>query len=303
MSQINKTELTYDSDGYSIAANMYTPQGKPGEKFPALVLLHPFGAVKEQSMDLYAKAFAEKGFVTLAYDRRNMGKSSGKIRQYEDSRGGAVLDCKNAVTYLSTLDNVDSDKISVFGLCAGGGYAVASFCLDKRIKACATASAADLGDFIRSIPKEQLDQILVQAGENRNEIAKGGEPKYLPILPERKEDITKDTPELMSGGHDYYLTPRGRHPNQVNRCAIIAYDDMIGYDSYSHMEFKDERPLLLIAGENASTLKYSQQAYDKASEPKEIFVVENKGHFDFYDYQVDLAVDKATEFYKKHLKL
>jgi hypothetical protein len=52
-----------------VAGNLFIPKGSPeNTKFPAIVIGHPMGAVKEQSSNLYAQKLAEQGFVTLALD-------------------------------------------------------------------------------------------------------------------------------------------------------------------------------------------------------------------------------------------
>lgn len=48
--------------------------------------------------------------------------------------------------YLERLDFVDSDRISVVGICAGGGYAVAAAKTDYRLKSLATSSMVNIGD-------------------------------------------------------------------------------------------------------------------------------------------------------------
>ena len=40
-----------------------------------------------------------------------------------------------AVDYLSNLENVDSEKIGIIGICGWGGYALQTACIDTRIKA------------------------------------------------------------------------------------------------------------------------------------------------------------------------
>lgn len=56
--------------GMNIAANLIMPKDQcQGRKCKAIVIGHPFAAVKEQAANLYATKLAEKGFVTLAFDQ------------------------------------------------------------------------------------------------------------------------------------------------------------------------------------------------------------------------------------------
>jgi uncharacterized protein len=55
--------------GTTIVANLFKPaKFDAGREYPAVIVTHPFGGVKEQTAGLYAQHLAEQGFITLAYD-------------------------------------------------------------------------------------------------------------------------------------------------------------------------------------------------------------------------------------------
>src|SRR5690606_41741031 len=63
------------------AGNLFLPRDrKPGARYPAIVVGHPMGAVKEQSSNLYAQKLAEQGFAALAIDLPFWGESEGRPR-------------------------------------------------------------------------------------------------------------------------------------------------------------------------------------------------------------------------------
>ena len=62
------------------------------------------------------------------------------------------------------------------------------------------------------------------------------------------------------------------------------------------------RPILLIAGENAHSRYFSEDAYKAAAEPKELMIIPNAVHVDLYDKIDVIPLDKLTTFFIQNLK-
>jgi dipeptidyl aminopeptidase/acylaminoacyl peptidase len=61
--------VEFKNNDITMSGNVYYPKGfSEGQKYPAIVVVHPGGGVKEQAAGLYAQKLAEQGFVTLAFD-------------------------------------------------------------------------------------------------------------------------------------------------------------------------------------------------------------------------------------------
>jgi fermentation-respiration switch protein FrsA (DUF1100 family) len=63
----------------------------------------------------------------------------------------------------------------------------------------------------------------------------------------------------------------------------------------------DPRPILFVTGEHAHSRYYSEDAYERAAEPKELYVVPNAGHVDLYDKTDLIPFDKLEAFFNEHL--
>ena len=83
MSKISFANSNNPSIAMSAVINL--PEGfDESRRYPAIVVSHPGGGVKEQTAGTYARKLAEQGFVTIAFDRSYQSESGGDIRQLEN---------------------------------------------------------------------------------------------------------------------------------------------------------------------------------------------------------------------------
>ncbi len=130
------------------------------KKYPAIVITHPGGGVKEQCSSLYAWNLAKNGYVTIAFDASHQGESEGLPRYLEDP-ASRVEDIRSAIDYLVTLLYVDEEKIGAMGICAGGGYTMNAIQTEYRIKAAAGISTWDVGDSAKNgFPGVNIENFL-----------------------------------------------------------------------------------------------------------------------------------------------
>ena len=164
--------------GIELAADMYMPKDASG-KLAAIAVSGPFGAVKEQCSGLYAQHMAERGFLTIAFDPSFTGESGGEPRRMA-SPDINTEDFLAAVDFLSTLDNVDPERIGIIGICGWGGMAVNAAALDPRIKATVASTMYDMskvneeGYFKSEDTKEQRMEKRKAMAAQRTEDYKAG---------------------------------------------------------------------------------------------------------------------------------
>lgn len=61
--------------GMEVTGTLFTPRNmEAGKKYDALIVGHPFAAVRQQAADLYATKMAEAGFVALSFDQSFWGR-------------------------------------------------------------------------------------------------------------------------------------------------------------------------------------------------------------------------------------
>ena len=82
---------------------------------------------------------------------------------------------------------------------------------------------------------------------------------------------------------EYYRTPRAQHERSINQFPFISFDRIIEFTAFDLVDKLLTQPVLFIAGSEAGTLWQSENAYERALEPKDIHIVEGANHFDMYD--------------------
>jgi len=103
---------------------------------------------------------------------------------------------------------------------------------------------------------------------------------------------------------DYYKTPRGFHERSVNSTTGWTVTNPMSFMNMpllTNIEEISPRPVLLIAGENAHSLYFSEDAYAAATEPKELMIIAGADHVDLYDQMDVIPFDRLQAFFVDHL--
>ncbi|WP_064711488.1 alpha/beta hydrolase [Rhizobium bangladeshense] len=288
--------------GINLVADMYVPKSiDASQRHPALIVGHPYGGVKEQTSGLYAQTMAERGFITIAHDASYNGESGGQPH-FISSPEAVVEDFSAGVDFLGLDPRVDRNRIGIIGVCASGAFALAAAQIDPRMKAVATVSMYDMGGAKWAWKGEEMKaeariDMLAKIGEQRWAEAAGAQKQY-GALP---EILTPETDAITREFFDYYRTPRGAHPRATTAMTVSGDPSYLHFRPFDHVDMISPRPVLLIAGENAHSRFFSEQAIEKAAEPKELFIVPGAGHVDLYDKADLIPWDKLKSFFDQHL--
>lgn len=283
---------------------LFTPKDMDRSKhYPAVIVGHPMGAVREQSANLYAQKMAEQGFVTLTADLSFWGGSEGMPRNAVDPTMYAET-FSAAADYLDTLPFVDREHIGVIGICGSGSYAVAEAKIDPRLKAIATVSMYDMGKATRSGLREsqtlaQRKAILEEAAARRGREYAGAPAVYTSGTPEH---VDENSPAVAREFYDYYRTSRGASDRTNTHPLLTSNVKLMNFYPFNDIDTISPRPLLFIAGTDAHSREFSEDAYRLAAEPKELVLVPNAGHVDLYDRVDVIPWQTLFDFFHKYLK-
>ena len=306
--------------GIELAGHLYLPEGYAAQKTAAIIVAGPFGAVKEQAAGLYAQQFASMGFVSLAFDPSFGGESGGEVRNTA-SPDIFTEDYSAAVDYVGLLNHVDRERIGAVGICGLSGMAITAAGTDTRIKAVATLSMYDMSrdmsrghmDYYTEKQRMEIKQYLseqrwrdAESGTyalGNHEIGFDEADNLLAAAMEVPEELPEGADPAFAAFFQYYAK-RARHPRAVNFVTSWTATMPVSFWNFPLMTNIKEvspRPILLIAGENAHSRYYSEDAYAAAQEPKELVIVPGADHVDLYDNFDKIPFDKLETFFKSNL--
>lgn len=299
-------KVTFPNRNINIVGNLYFPKDfDVSKRYAAIVVGHPLGGVKEQTAGLYAEKLAGKGYITLAFDASYQGESGGEPRFLEDPEV-RTEDFRAAADFITKREFVDPNKVGVLGICGGGGFAIHAAQTEHRFKAVATVSMVDGGDLRRNgvngVLTPTIQKRLDEVAQQRIIEAKGGPIRYNNYVANSKEEIPANASPMYIEGYDYYRVTH-KQLTAPNKYIFTSLDKLINFTALNHVELISPRPLLLIAGNKADTYYFSQQAYERAKEPKELFTVDGATHIQLYyrSEYVELIINKLNDFYGKNL--
>ena len=291
--------------GITLAADMYIPKNAEG-KLPAIAVSGPYGAVKEQSSELYAQAMAERDFLTIAFDPSFTGESGGSPR-YVASPDINTEDFSAAVDFLSVQENVDPEKIGIIGICGWGGMAINAAAMDTRIKATAAMTMYDMtrvnanGYFdsedtsdARFEKKKAMSAQRTVDYKNGTYALAGGVVDPLP----------EDAPQFVKDYYAYYKTERGYHPRSLNSNSGWNVTSSLSFMNMPILQYSHEirSAVLLIHGEKAHSCYFSRDAFEKLTgDNKELLIIPGAVHTDLYDRLDVIPFDKMESFFRQYM--
>jgi fermentation-respiration switch protein FrsA (DUF1100 family) len=296
-----KEKIQFRSDGLTLAGNVYKPENfNASKKYLAIVTGGSMTSVKEQMAGFYAEKFAEKGFITLAFDYRNYGESEGQPRQFEDPKL-KLKDLESAVTYLLSLPYVQS--VGALGVCTSGGNVAYLAADDKRIKAAAVvaahmADASILHSLYGSMGKD-VDSLRKAGVEARKHYELTGENKMILAY-----STTDKTASHVGSFLEYYddKTRGGGVKEWKNGFSVMSWETWLDFDPVSKAQ-NITIPFMMFHGDRCALPDNAKKFYNALKGKKEL-LWDDVDHTDHYDRPnvVNPIVDKASEFFSNNLK-
>jgi uncharacterized protein len=285
-----KKSVQFYSESHKIEADIYMPESYAKDrKWPAIILCHGFAGIKEILLPSYASEFAKNGFISLVFDHRGFGDSQGvRGRLIPEEQ---IADIRNAITYLTTVEEVDENNIHLWGTSFGGANAICVAAIDKRVKSLVVQLAFANGERVikgklNEEERKKLDNVLKKAWEKY--VTKN---KILGLSPNQ---ILKD-----SESQEFYSKVEEQYPKVKTKIPFFTLKHIIEHKPENHIS-NVSAPILLIAAEKdiACPVEESQILYEKANHPKKLHILKDTKHYEVYEgANLKNTTQKAVEWF------
>jgi dipeptidyl aminopeptidase/acylaminoacyl peptidase len=287
--------VSFQSDGHKLSGLIELPPGlKPGERRPAVVLLHGFGGSKDGAQGEWASgALTQWGYVILRFDFRGCGESEGergRIICLEQ-----VTDASNALTYLASRPEVDPQRIAFCGGSLGAAVAIYTAGSDSRVAAVISQGGWGHGErkfrMQHSTPEawNAFMKKLVDGVRHRDKTGKSMMVPRFDIVP---------IPERLRA----FLKPDSimEFPAETPLSMLLFQpDEMIANIA--------PRPVLLLhaARDSVTPTNESIELFKRAKLPVELHLIDGADHFMFAEANprvVTLVKDWLDRYFPVHPK-
>jgi uncharacterized protein len=298
-------DVEFQSEGTTCRGWLYRPEG--AGPFPAVALAGGWCYVRELVMPYYAEAFAAAGIAALVFDYRNLGVSDGDLRQHLDP-WAQVRDYRNALSFLERHDEVDADRLGVWGISYSGGHALILGATDPRVK-CLVSQIPVIDGYENmrrvhsAIGYRRLWQEILTDRALRYD--KPGERLYIPhATAEPAQDLgTWPFPETY---HTFRALRETEAPLYQNRSTVESVDLLLDYDVLPFVRRIYDTPSLMIVAEADDLTLWDLEIGAFNAIPtvkKELVTLPHTTHMTLYSDQAKLqtAAGHATSWFTGHL--
>ncbi len=271
--------VTFASDGLNLSGVVHVPDDyRPGERRPAIIMMHGFGANKNGGPEWICRQFAAWGYVALRFDYRGCGDSEGERGRVIPAE--EVADARNAVTYMAARPDVDPAAIALCGSSLGGGVAVQAAGLDPRVAAVIVENGVANGErMIRSMHSAEFVGQIPRAARRY---------RRAPRAHRHGEDDSSlryfRNAESVAG-----------QPDLERSLMQFTGETAIGFFMFRPEEFVARigpRPLLILHSSTDTVTNY-EEAFSlvrRAKPPVELHLLDGPTHFMFVDADPRVAL-------------
>jgi hypothetical protein len=289
-------QIYFFSEGVRLVGMVYYPEDlRAGDRRTGIVLCHGYTGVQDLYLPDTARAMTAAGYIAMTFDYKGWGDSAGpRSRLAPYSR---VADAQAALTFLSTVPEVDPDRLALYGTSYGGATVVWVAAIDRRAKCIVSVVGVGHGGrWMRSVRRpDEWHDLLERSVQDRARRALQGDSEFV----NREEILLPDRQSASLAAE-----ARRNNPAAVNTIPLEYIDDTLQFHAEWVVDKIAPRPVLFIAsdGDRLVPSEESVQLHARAGEPKKLVVLKGYGHYEVYTEPAFTQVMAATlAWYREHL--
>jgi dienelactone hydrolase len=210
---MERRDVRFSSGGEQCAAWLYAPD-TPGPH-PIVVLAHGFGGVRTARLWAFAERFAAAGMAAIVFDYRHFGDSGGEPRQLLDI-GLQLDDWRAAVAFARGLEEVDPQRVILWGTSFSGGHVAVLAAEDHRV-----AAAISQGPFLdglwalRAAGPRNILRLTVAGVRDEVRRLRGRPPFMLPVVGPPGTVAAMNSPDAEPGYRALFDDSGSQFRNEV----------------------------------------------------------------------------------------
>lgn len=284
-----RTDIRFQArDGTELGGWLFHPD-RPAKRNPCVVMTHGLTVQIEHGLAWFAEDLAERGFVVLAYDHRCWGRSGGEPR-CETDPFQQMHDTRDAITFASTLPEVDPGRIGLWGTSYSGGTALMVAAVDRRVACVVAVGPLISGSAMarRHVGEENLESHLATFHEARQAEMRGDGTQY------RQHTTVQETVDWYKD-----VDPEG---TWTNRISVLSHDMMMEFEPGDYVPRVAPTPLLMVVADRDTRCLTDLQleAYERAHQPKHLVMIRG-GHYAAYVREFKAASAATQDWFARHL--
>ena len=298
------TIVTFRSEGVEVEALLYVPAGSG--PFPAVVMAGGWCYVKELVQPQYAEVFRDAGFVSLVFDYRGFGGSAGEPRQHADP-WRQIEDYRNAVSFMEGREEVDPERIAVWGISYSGGHSLIVGGIDPRVRAVISIVPVVEGreTMQRAHGTMGFRRLSAAIIESRRRRFATGEHDYMKHSSEHPADELCTWP-FPGSPPLFQMLKETQAPSYENRNTVASAELLLEYSVSPYLSrLVDKATLMVLADQDDFTQwDLEMAAFNAIPSPrKRASVFPRTGHHDLYRDPEKLrqAAALCRRFLEEHL--
>jgi uncharacterized protein len=303
---VAQREVEFTSGGETVRGDLLLPEGDG--PFPVVVMAGGWCYVKELRQPQYAADFVRRGFAALIFDYRRMGASEGEPRQHIEP-WDQIEDYKNAITFVSSLPEIDATRIGIWGISYSGGHVLIVGATDPRVKSVVSNVPVIDGyeTMWRMHGSVRFRMLKALIAEERVKRTESGTHSYMPMsgTPTGPNDELTVWPDddVRAVFEELKATQAPRHEH---RNTIASTERLMEYDASVFAPRLINVPTMMIVADGDDITMWDQEiaAFDAIPSPrKELVVIPSTSHMTLYSdvTALEFAAQAAGSWFSRTL--